>query len=427
VATQQGSTLANDQTGKVWVLLVEDEPTLSTLVGELLDDAGYEHVSIADHRDITDAIARWHPSCVILDSDPGSKGHARSWADAAMIRRAHPDLPVLMFTADPASMAEARECKTARSKAAGYAGVLDKPFLVIEFLATLKHAIASPNAAAPGGGPSLTDEAVSVFPELGGPSSENWAAAGFFSTTVHELRTPLTSIDGQAQMALRFLETDPVRAGEAMARVRVQTKRMNQLISDLLDYGQVSVGALSLDVVTFDLGVAVAITIGLHEYGDVPRITFEVPKDIRVQGDPERLAQVVGNVLDNAIKYSPPGSAIEVRLTTVGSVARLSVTDRGVGIPAEERDRLFAPYYRSSRTREISGTGLGLHISMRIAEMHRGHLSLESSSGAGSVFVLEIPLAERSSSIVAPRETRDTGPTRSSGTTTATDATGTEN
>ena len=402
MATRHVSTIAKDRTGKPWVLLVEDEPSLSTLVGKLLDDAGYEHVSLTDHRHIIDSIARWHPRCVILDSEPGSKGHERSWADAAAIRRAYPEVPVLMFTADPASIAEARAGKTARSKAAGYAGVLDKPFLVVEFLATLKHAMGDPPGVAPTDGKGLDAESMSVFPELGGPSSENWAAAGFFSTTVHELRTPLTSIDGQAQMARRFLDTDPARAREAINKLLIQTKRMNRLISDLLDHAQVSAGALSLDVVTFDLGIATAITIGLHEHDDVPRISLTSPDDVRVQGDPERIAQIIGNLLDNAIKYSPPATPIEVSISVVGAEARIRVTDRGVGIPEKERDDLFTPYFRSSRTREISGTGLGLHVSLRIAQSHRGRLWLESSSGAGSVFVIALPLAERSSGEAGP-------------------------
>ena len=232
-----------------------------------------------------------------------------------------------------------------------------------------------------------------MFPELAGPASENWAAAGFFSTTVHELRTPLTSIDGQVQLAQRFIATDPERAAAALFRVRVQTQRMNRLISDLLDHGQVSVGALRLDVVTFDLGVATAITIGLHEHEDVPRVTYTSADSVRIQGDPERIAQIVGNLLDNAIKYSPPSSHIDVSLTVVGAEAQIRVADRGVGIPDHECDQLFAPFFRSSRTREIAGTGLGLHISRRIAEQHHGRLWLESTSGQGSVFVLAIPLA----------------------------------
>ena len=396
VATRQRPTLQRATTVRPWVLLVEDEPSLSNVVGTLLDEAGYEHASISDHGHISDAIARWDPRCVILDSDPGAVGHDRSWADAAAIRRAYPGLPVLMFTADPVAMAEARAGSTARSKAAGYAGVLDKPFLVVEFLATLKSAMASPATPGPSGTLGIDAEQISVFPELAGPSAANWAAAGFFSTTVHELRTPLTSIDGQVQLAQRFLAKDPARAVEALARVRVQTARMNRLIGDLLDHGQVSVGALSLDVVTFDLTVAAAITIELHEHGDVPQVSFDAPKDVRVQGDPERIAQILGNLLDNAIKYSAPGSPIAVELAVVGAEAQLSVTDRGVGVPEDERDRLFAPYFRSSRTREIAGTGLGLTISQRIAVQHTGRLWLATTGAGGSTFVLALPLARPS-------------------------------
>ena len=116
-------------------------PPGQPVVGKLLEEAGYEHFSIASHREIEAAIARWKPKCIILDSDPGSAGHARSWSDAASIRREHPKIPVLMFTADPDATAEARARSTARSKAADYAGVIDKPFLVIQFLATLKQAV----------------------------------------------------------------------------------------------------------------------------------------------------------------------------------------------------------------------------------------------------------------------------------------------
>jgi signal transduction histidine kinase len=388
-----------DPPGKPWVLLVEDEPGVSRLVGELLDEAGYGHVSISDHDDIAAAIIRWHPRCVILDSEPGSKGHERSWADAAAIRLAHPDLPVLMFTADPGSIKEAKAGDSARSKAAGYVGVLDKPFLVVEFLATLKHAVDAPQTKRDGKG--ISAEAVSVFPDLAGPNAVKWSAADFLSMAVHELRTPLTSIDGQTQLAQRLLTKDSVRAADALARVREQTTRMNRMIGDLLEHARVSVGALSLEVVTFDLGVATAITVGMHQHEHSARITLETLQPVRIQGDPDRIAQIVSNLLDNAIKYSPPDSPIEVVVATAGTNAEIHVSDRGVGIPDDERDRLFAPFFRTSRTREISGTGLGLHISRRIAEQHHGRLSLESSGSQGTVFVLTLPLAQPARTVPA--------------------------
>ena len=393
MVTQMGKTPVTSTTEKPWVLLVEDEPTVSKIVGKLLDEAGYEHVSISDHNQIAAAILHWKPRCIILDSEPGSAGHERSWADAAAIRRAHPDLPVLMFTADPASTSEARAGTTARSKLAGYTGVIDKPLLVVEFLATLKSAVDAPQPAKAQITTGIQSEAISLFPDVGGRASTNWAVSDFFAIAVHELRTPLMSISGQAQFAQRYIEKDPKRAAEALAKVLEQTKRMDKLIGDLLDYGRVGSGALSLEVVTFDLGVATAITVALYEHEETPRITFVTPQRVRVQGDPDRIAQILGNLLDNAIKFSPPGSPIDVALTIVGTEAHLRITDQGLGIPDAERGPLFAPFFRTTRTRDIPGTGLGLHISRRIAEQHRGRLWLESSSSIGSAFVLALPLA----------------------------------
>ncbi|MDQ2912911.1 MAG: ATP-binding protein, partial [Chloroflexota bacterium] len=381
---------------KPFVLLVEDEPLLKKLVGGLLEEAGYEHVTIADHNQIGAAIQRYHPRCVILDSEPPARGRGRSWADAASIRRAHPQLPVLMFTADPDSMAEARAKTTPRSKAADYSGVIDKPFLVLEFLATLKHAVDNPPPSGSPSGKGLATEAMTVFPELAGPASEAWGPADFFSTALHELRTPLTSIIGQAQLAQRFVEKDPVRAAEAIDRTLDQAKRMNRLMTELLNETRVAIGAFSLEVVTFDLGIAVATTISQHDHGDIPRITFAPSEKVRVRGDPDRIAQILGNLLNNAYKFSPQHSPIDVSLGVVDGEAILRVRDYGLGVPADESDRLFTPFFRTSRTQDLPGTGLGLHISKRLAEQHGGRVWLESSTDAGSVFALALPVASQS-------------------------------
>ncbi len=368
---------------------------ITKVVGELLEEAGYLSVTISDHDEIHAAVSRWHPQCVILDSEPHANGQGRSWADAAAIRRAYPELPVLMFTADESSMAEARARTSARSKAAGLAGVMDKPFLVAEFLATLKRAVEAPHTPAAPGTASPAFDAITVFPAVGGAATAEWAPADFFATAVHELRTPLTSVIGQAQLALRYVEHDRDRARDAMTRTLEQANRMHRLLGELLDHTRVTVGALSLEVMTFDLGLATAVVVGQYEHEDLPRITFQPPPEaVVVRGDPNRIAQIIGNLLDNALKYSPSGSTIAVSLATASPEALLRVEDRGIGIPADERDRIFAPFYRTSRTRGLSGTGLGLHISRRLAEQHRGRLSLEQSTEQGSIFVLALPLAE---------------------------------
>ncbi len=201
---------------------------------------------------------------------------------------------------------------------------------------------------------------------------------------------------------------DPVRLADALKGIREQTRRMNRLIGDMLEQARVSIGGLSLEVVTFDLGVATAHTISLHQHEDTPRITFVAPESVRVRGDPDRIAQILGNLLDNALKYSPPGSPITVSLTRAGSDALLRIEDHGVGIAEGEHDRVFAPFYRTERTRSTPGTGLGLHISRRLAEQHLGRLWLERSSEAGSVFTLALPLA--ASAVPAPDRSESRGP-----------------
>ena len=197
--------------------------------------------------------------------------------------------------------------------------------------------------------------------------------------------------------ARRFVEKNPVRAVEALDRALDQAKRMNRLMTELLQETRVAMGALSLSVVTFDLGIAVATTISEHEHEDVPRITFAPPpENVRVRGDPDRIAQILGNLLDNAIKYSAPRTPIDVSLGVVEGETIIRVRDYGLGVPADESGRLFTPFFRTSRTQDLPGSGLGLHISRRLAEQHGGRLWLETSTGAGSVFALALPVALQS-------------------------------
>jgi signal transduction histidine kinase len=112
-----------------------------------------------------------------------------------------------------------------------------------------------------------------------------------------------------------------------------------------------------------------------------------------VTGDADRITQILDNLLSNAIKYSEPELPIEVTLTAQRAEVELRVADHGVGIPADELAGLFTPFYRASTAMSVAGTGLGLHISKRLAERQGGRLWLEASSGAGSVFALALPIA----------------------------------
>jgi len=378
------------------VLVVEDDPALSKFVGGLLDEAGYSPVTIADHALIGEAVERWHPRLVILDGEIVGTGEGRSWDDAVAIRRAHPRLPVLMFSADGSALDEARAGKSERSRAASFAGIVGKPFVVEEFLATVKSAVERP--VPPKREVALktedaTAEAITVFPDIGQHLVADWPATDLFATVVHELRAPLTVMRGQAQLARRYVEQSPERARSAIDRAVAQMDRMARLISELLNESRLSSNALTLNVVALDLAGAVAGAKTRHEYGEIARIRFEEPEAaIAVRGDPMRIAEILDNLLDNAVKYSPAGSPITISLTVQGGEAQVRVADEGVGVPTDEQARLFTPFYRTSRTTDVPGTGLGLHISQRLAARHGGRLWLEASSDAGSVFALALPL-----------------------------------
>jgi nitrogen-specific signal transduction histidine kinase len=371
------------------VLVVEDDVALSKLVGGLLDDAGYSAVTIADHALIGAAVERWQPRLVILDGEVRSNGQGRSWDDAVAIRRAHPDIPVVMFSADNDDIAEARAGRSERSRAASFAGVVGKPFVVEEFLATVKSAVERPVSTAA----DVGNEAIKVFPDIGQHLVADWPAADLFATVVHELRAPLTVMRGQTQLARRYVGQDPARERGAIDTALAQMDRMARLISELLNQSRLSSNALSLNVVAFDLVGTVAAAMARHQYAEANRITFErPPSDVIVRGDPKRIAEILDNLLDNAIKYSPANAPIGLSLTVEGSEAQVRVEDHGVGVPAAESSMLFTPFYRTSTASDVAGTGLGLHISQQLAKRHGGRLWLETSSPAGSVFALALPL-----------------------------------
>jgi signal transduction histidine kinase len=378
------------------VLVVEDDAALSLLVSSLLTEAGYNPVSIADHAQIGAAVAQWHPRCVILDGEITSTGATRTWDDAAAIRRAHPTLPVVMFTADGAALAEAGAGTSRRSRAASFAGIVSKPFVVEEFLATVKSAVdgsASAQTADAAALDSAAAEAITVFPDVG-QLAEDWPDTDLIGMVVHELRAPLTVIRGQAQLARRNIGRDTAKERAAIDTAIEQADRMAVMITELLDHARLSSSGLSLRVAAFDLAGAVVEAIARHEYEAAPRISLQRPPgSVRVRGDAGRVAQILDNLLNNAVKYSGPGDPIEVSLTVEGDQARVRIADHGVGVPVGERNMLFTPFYRTSRTRDMPGTGLGLHISKRLAERHGGGLALEDSSGVGSVFTLTLPLA----------------------------------
>lgn len=213
----------------------------------------------------------------------------------------------------------------------------------------------------------------------------------------HDLRSPLTVIQGQAQLlqqllAMGRMDSRILRSAEAVA---ANAKRMNVMIQDLVDSAQLEGGQLQLQKRPLDLASVVsgllATSAGVM---DVGRVKAELPPELPlVEADPHRLERILTNLLSNALKYSEPGTQVVIRAERDGSELRVSVIDRGAGIPGEEIPRLFERYYRANVTARTSGLGLGLYIARMLVEAHSGRIWVESEAGKGSTFSFTLPIA----------------------------------
>jgi PAS domain S-box-containing protein len=220
----------------------------------------------------------------------------------------------------------------------------------------------------------------------------------FLNLASHELRGPLTVLRGYNSM----LQDGSIPAGQIPAVARIlETKlaQMDVLIEQMLETARLEDQSLDLYRAPFDLcGVA-------QEQIDVYRLLTDGHRLILsadegphvVVGDKGRIAAIVANLLDNAIKYSPDGGRVRVSCRTAGDHAEVAVTDEGVGIAAGDLDRLFTRFGRiaTPETAQIAGTGLGLYLARDLAHRHGGEVGVVSEPGVGSTFTLTLPLATR--------------------------------
>jgi len=223
----------------------------------------------------------------------------------------------------------------------------------------------------------------------------------FVATISHELRTPLASLHGAA---LTLREHGPDLTGktqqELLDMIAVQSRRLADLVDEILVTGQLDSGSLRVVTEPFDpedLVWAVAET-ARHRVGDETTIDVVVPAVLpKVAGDAERTRQVLTNLLDNAIKYSPQGGRIEIRVEADDSNARFVVRDEGLGIPLGEQKLIFDKFYRLDphHRRGISGSGLGLYICRELVRSMHGRIWVDSDPGQGSTFTFELPVAQR--------------------------------
>jgi PAS domain S-box-containing protein len=223
----------------------------------------------------------------------------------------------------------------------------------------------------------------------------------FVATVSHELRTPLAAIYGAAVTIRRpDLQLDDEVHQRLLDVIADESDRLAQIVNDVLLASHLDSGQLQLDIGTVDATTLTESVLGAARTHLPEAITLELdaPADLPpVAADEQQLRQVLVNLVDNAVKYSPDGGAVRVRLSEQARHVQWAVSDEGLGIPPGERRRVFEKFYRldPNMTHGVGGTGLGLYICRELVGRLDGRIWVEGNSGKGSTFFVEIPIAEQ--------------------------------
>jgi PAS domain S-box-containing protein len=209
----------------------------------------------------------------------------------------------------------------------------------------------------------------------------------FFGIAAHELKNPLAALRLQADLGLRG---DERRRGEALEKIGRKARELTELVERLLDVTRADLGRLVTERTPVDVGALAREVVEGYEGGTV-HVRFTREGQVEAMGDAPRIRQVMGNLVSNAVRYAGTAGPIDVTAARVGEEIRVSVRDRGPGIPPEERRRIFERFGQGKEGRRGPGLGIGLYLARKIAEDHGGRLELESEEGKGSTFTLILP------------------------------------
>lgn len=223
----------------------------------------------------------------------------------------------------------------------------------------------------------------------------------FVSLASHELRSPLTSISGYVDL---LLESDLQRLDEEqqdfLAVVKRNVDRLLRLVNELLDLSRIEAGRIDIRRAPTNASAIIQQAVTLIKPQATAKgqtLLFTPPVGLpNASCDPERLAQIMANLLSNAHKYTPAGGTITVTIQAQDGAIRTSVEDTGIGLSPQEQSELFTRFFRANNaaTREARGTGLGLTITKTLVELHGGQMSVTSSPGRGSTFSFTLPVTK---------------------------------
>jgi two-component system sensor histidine kinase SenX3 len=236
----------------------------------------------------------------------------------------------------------------------------------------------------------------------------------FVANISHELKTPVGALAVLAEALAD--ENDPEVVHRVSERMVSEAHRVARTIDDLMELSRIELGEESvrdtvdvLDVVSGAIDRSAA----LAETRDMHIAVLDLPDGVAVVGDRRQLISALGNLVENAVKYSEPGGQVQIRVRVEGNFAELMVADQGIGIPAADHSRIFERFYRvdKGRSRGTGGTGLGLAIVRHVATNHGGEVLVSSAEGEGSTFVMRLPLAAAGTGVVGTEDGSGTVPT----------------
>ncbi len=218
----------------------------------------------------------------------------------------------------------------------------------------------------------------------------------FISSVSHELRTPLTAIKGWGETAKMSLGTDEELVKRGLDVVLSEADRLSGLVEELLDFSRIQTGRMT--VVSQPLNVSRILAESVDMYAELSKqqgieLVFTTPaEELQVMGDSNRLKQVFINIIDNAVKYTESGGQVLVNQVKEEACVRISVSDTGVGIPAQDIERVKEKFYKANKT--VRGSGIGLAVADEIVKQHQGLLFVQSTEGVGTTVTIVLPLYE---------------------------------
>lgn len=397
-------------------LVAEDSRTQAFQLKSLLESHGFEVVVAVDGDEALESARRRTPDVVISDIVmPKRDGYSlcRALKDDAALR----DVPVMLVT----SLAEPLD--VVRALAAGADNFVTKPFDEEQLVRRVKRTVdrkTSPDSRVIVAGQSfditasreqVLDVLVSALEDMNVRNAELEANRSQLAQATsrrdevlhvvsHELRGPLGVLVMAADVFGMDVKSDaatgapPAKQRSFADRVVRQAQRMLTIVDDLLDVSRIDAGELRVAPGSADLAQVVReaidrITPSLQKH----TISLNAPPSLTAEIDVDRIEQVIANFLTNAIKYSPAGGDIAVLVERQADKARVAVTDRGIGVPANAVSRLFERYFRAPGSEKAAkGIGLGLYVTKRLVEAHGGTVAVQSEVGKGSTFSFTIPL-----------------------------------